>query len=195
MPPKKKKAAAARASESVPYVKDFKPPSAAATAAAVGTFPCTRSADDRQGMLTEALAGGFEPPSFLAADGPGQQNNLDEVLAQLNDESLYGVSAAPAPADAKNASRGTKRAKVAAPKPAWDPLAPPRDEQDWLAQVCEEGQTFEQYISMISTRSGRFQSRHADPKKQKITNSSLQILLMELQLTMMTQMLMVNQLV
>ena len=38
----------------------------------------------------------------------------------------------------------------------WNPLPSPMDESAWLAKVNEEGQTFEQYASFVTLRSGSF---------------------------------------
>lgn len=39
--------------------------------------------------------------------------------------------------------------------PLWKPLPPPIDELAWLATVNEEGQTFDQYVTMVTLRSGQ----------------------------------------
>lgn len=39
--------------------------------------------------------------------------------------------------------------------PLWKPLPSPIDESAWLATVNEEGQTFDQYVTMVTLRSGQ----------------------------------------
>eukprot|EP00602_Paraphysomonas_sp_CaronLab_P000507 CAMPEP_0185020020 /NCGR_PEP_ID=MMETSP1103-20130426/2610_1 /TAXON_ID=36769 /ORGANISM="Paraphysomonas bandaiensis, Strain Caron Lab Isolate" /LENGTH=414 /DNA_ID=CAMNT_0027550657 /DNA_START=76 /DNA_END=1317 /DNA_ORIENTATION=+ len=38
----------------------------------------------------------------------------------------------------------------------WSDLPLPQDEGSWLANVCEEGQSFDQYVKAITLRSGKF---------------------------------------
>jgi archaemetzincin len=127
----------------IPYVHGFRLPSADDVQSAIGTFPWTDSVA-KINKHQDALLGvngceGVDEDDEKERDGVGRFSDTVTVrsIKQCDDESLY--------ADNK---RGTSSA-------SWKPLPPPIDEGAWLANVNEEGQTFSQYVSMVTLRSGQ----------------------------------------
>ncbi|CAB9525498.1 Archaemetzincin-2 [Seminavis robusta] len=111
----------------IPFHPDFVEPTETERHAAIGSFPgATHTASTRKAMLNEA------------------QLHLDDDRAPSLVESFSDLD------EAKLYEPAGKRAMttMAVPKP--------RDEQDWLACVPEEGQTFDEYVRFLTTRSGRF---------------------------------------
>ena len=130
------------------YHKDFVKPTAQQRVSALGPFPfihksnesrnemLRRSADAKQQISLLLKSQQVVEEKFKYAHGGGQNCTLQEfenitAISDLDDEKLY---------------KQTVRSETsrAIPKPA--------DNLDWLAQVPEEGQTFEDYVSFLTTR-------------------------------------------
>ena len=116
----------------VPWVDGFTPPGPAERLAAVGPFPSDHARAARLAHNHPPTdSTGWQRPSLAS----GSETAAD-AFEQVNEERWYRE---PSPS-----ASTTKPAKKRRKAPLlWPPLPPPRDENDWLAQVCEEGQSFE----------------------------------------------------
>lgn len=108
------------------FHKDFHEPTTEERSDALGPFPgAEHAAQNRERML---CTDNVEERSSLEGSSPKM------ALSDLNDASLY-------------TPKGRSETR--------QPIRPPNDELDWLATVPEEGQTFDEYISFLTSRSGR----------------------------------------
>ena len=120
---------------SVPYAVGFEPPSVKSAVEAVGSFPCPIKTDRMKHQPSDE----YPRPSLALA------------AADLDNESYYRE-----PASGKGVPGKKKRKK----SNLFPLLPPPKREEDWLANYVEDGQSFEEYVELVATRSGRFKSSH-----------------------------------
>jgi predicted Zn-dependent protease len=115
------------------FHKNFKNPTAKERTSALGSFPFEhKSNSSREQMLAKSAELG-QPSLRLRAECLGIEDATDNLAASdLDERKLY-----------KPTSRSQNARAI--PKPS--------DELDWLAQVPEEGQTFDDYVSFMTTRS------------------------------------------
>ena len=162
----------------VPYARGFDPPTAEEAWAAAGDFPC-RIATDR----LKHQPRGYERPSLvhLPAGGGGgaAEDSASASAAEAEDDfnceeyfrdGEHESSTVNKKQQQKGGSSSSKsKSKSSSSKSSsstklFPLLAPPERPEDWLAQVVEEGQSFEEYVDFVATRSGRFkrwrQRRH-----------------------------------
>jgi len=132
--PKRKKAAT-KAKVGIPFHPDFKAPTTEERRRALGKFPCeSLAANSRHEMLAKSAKKG--QPSLEALD------DVDKELKVLDGRSKMATS----DLDDKKLFLPTTRSETSyvTPKPV--------DELDWLAQVPEEGQTYDDYLRLLTTR-------------------------------------------
>ena len=121
----------------IPFHKDFVEPSTVQRKAALGIFPIgeSKSNGSRKVMLVNSAARqpSLQVLSLAKGPAPGTGDDIDVRLAlsDINEKHLF----IPTP---------RSETSFAVPKP--------RDELDWLAQVPEEGQTFDEYLTFLTTR-------------------------------------------
>ncbi|GFH53607.1 hypothetical protein CTEN210_10083 [Chaetoceros tenuissimus] len=128
MPPKRK-------NTGPKFHRDFKKPTAQERKDALGSFPCQHKANltTRKDMLQQSME---YQPSIKEAEKEGNRTSKLLALSDLDERQLY----IPTP---------KSETSLATPNPS--------DELDWLAQVPEEGQTYDDYLRLMTTRtSGRF---------------------------------------
>jgi predicted Zn-dependent protease len=113
----------------IPFVAGFCAPSEEDAKKAIGIFPCW-STNILSGIKKHA-----KREELLLGVSGGDHTTLSSIQ-QCDQEALY-----------VNQYKG---------EPSWKPLPSPMDETAWLAKVHEEGQTFSQYVSMVTLRSGQF---------------------------------------
>jgi len=127
MPPKRK--------SGPKFHRDFEKPTTQERKDALGSFPCQHKATltTRKDMLKQSMEC---QPSILEARKESESIAESCAISDLDERKLY----IPTP---------RSETSMALPNPS--------DELDWLAQVPEEGQTYDDYlISMTSRTSGRF---------------------------------------
>mmetsp|Transcript_30683 Transcript_30683/g.35256 ORF Transcript_30683/g.35256 Transcript_30683/m.35256 type:complete len:484 (-) Transcript_30683:36-1487(-) len=115
--------------KAISFHRDFKAPNAKDRKSALGSFPFQhKSNSTREEMLTTSAKFGQPSLEEKKADG-----GVDPSLAinDLNDKKLFIP---------------TTRSETSFA------ISKPRDELDWLAQVPEEGETFDDYVSHSTTR-------------------------------------------
>jgi hypothetical protein len=138
--PKRKKESSTRST--IPFHRDFVEPDLVQRKGALGIFPCkSLASSSRKSMLVKSAERGQPSLQALAFETKGGGDNLDTTvttelaLSDIDKKELYIPTA-------------RSETSFALPKP--------RDELDWLVQVPEEGQTFDDYLRLLTTRtSGR----------------------------------------
>ena len=128
MPPKKK-ANSSKKCKGIAFHSEFQEPTSAQRKDALGKFPCTAiSSGKSRGEMLQRSAG--VQPSLVEARLDCKEGNVD-ALSDLNNKRLF------IPTSRSETSYST-------PKPV--------DKLDWLAQVPEEGQTYDDYLRLLTTR-------------------------------------------
>jgi len=111
--------------DSIPFIDGFSLPSEEDVQKAIGSFPWTTSSSKLSKRQQSLLANSVE-----------DENIVRSSIDQCDNELLYTTKC----------KKGTS---------LWKPLPSPIDESAWLATVNEEGQTFDQYVTMVTLRSGQ----------------------------------------
>lgn len=138
----------------VPYVDGFEPYSLEDRRDAIGEFPEDRAKQSRLAHLPPPPStGGWSRPSLASG---GEADEAAEAVEQCNDSRWFREPSSSGAAGAsKGAGKGKRQRK--GPPLLWPELNPPRDENDWLAQVNEAGQDFGDYTD-VSNWHGCFSS-------------------------------------
>ena len=131
----------------VPFHRDFNEPTTEARNEALGSFPCqTRASNSREQMLNKSAKKG--QPSLQALAAAAEESSSDGVAV-----SSTTMAMALSDLDEKRLFIPTPRSETSLATPQ------PIDELDWLAQIPEEGQTFDDYLRLLTTRTtGRINS-------------------------------------
>lgn len=126
----------------MPYVDGFEPLTDDERLDFIGTFPVDHAKASRLAHLPPPPStGGWDRPSLAAG---GETEESKEAFEHVNDPRWFKE---PSNHTGGGKSKGKKRQKGGG-KPLWSALNPPRDDLDWLAQVNEEGQDFEDYMEV-----------------------------------------------
>mmetsp|Transcript_63351 Transcript_63351/g.187206 ORF Transcript_63351/g.187206 Transcript_63351/m.187206 type:complete len:506 (-) Transcript_63351:782-2299(-) len=128
----------------VTFHRNFRPPTANERDDAIGPFPgAVHTSDSRREMLLRVAADCDHDRTLInrpsLSELSSSTESIESAMKDLDDESLYTPVA--------SGGKGRPETSLA--------IAHPRDELDWLAQVPEEGQTFEDYVTFSTSRSGR----------------------------------------
>ena len=120
-------------SEMIPYHRDFIEPSVVERRQAIGSFPCVSLASENRTLMLQKSAEKGQP-------------SLQEALKFENEDGKKVQLLAISDLDKKELYTPTSRSETsfAIPKPV--------DELDWHAQYAEEGQTFDDYLRFLTTR-------------------------------------------
>jgi len=161
---KRKKASTSSTNRNdIPFHRDFIEPTRAQRKKALGTFPCPSVASNsRRSMLAKSAA--REQPSLqtLATLETTTTEEKGTTTTESEDATLDCTTISSSSSSATTATMALsdideERLYVPTPRSETSFATPqPRDALDWLAQVPEEGQTFDDYLTLLTTRtSGR----------------------------------------
>ena len=131
MPPKKR--TSSNKKKGIAFHHEFLKPTSSQRKDALGAFPCTSIASNisRKEMLKRSAR--FQPSlqSRILECKKGEDDEVPMSLSDLNDKRLFIP---------------TPRFETTCATPQ------PTDELDWLAQIPEEGQTYDDYLRSLTTR-------------------------------------------
>lgn len=135
------------------FHKDFIKPTAKQRTSALGPFPFKhKSNESRNGMLRRSADAkqqmslllksqqNMKESNSTESDDPDKDDNDTQNCAALKNTAIADL-------DKEKLYKPTTRSETSKAIPR------PVDNLDWLAQVPEEGQTFEDYVSYLTTRS------------------------------------------
>mmetsp|Transcript_22784 Transcript_22784/g.26793 ORF Transcript_22784/g.26793 Transcript_22784/m.26793 type:complete len:548 (-) Transcript_22784:101-1744(-) len=137
----------------VSWAKGYKPPSHDDSISALGEFPSVYASETRSACQPTPKQWPNMSPDTICLD----DLNNDELYT-INHEKMNKNERKRTKAKfSKNLEKEQKSERESG---LWNKIKSPVDENDWLAQYAEQGQSFQEYLSEITMRSGRFKSSH-----------------------------------
>ena len=145
------------------FHKDFTNPTAKQRADALGPFPFEhKSNESRQRMLLKNAEFGHQPSLRLKREEEHSETKPNDKIVYIDvdededDNEIKAGESVSHPTETITAHTDLDNKKLYVPTSRSETskaIPKPCDELDWLATVPEEGQSFEEYVSYVTTRS------------------------------------------